>query len=210
MAAYELYCFKESGNAFKAAIMLELSGCDWSKRWVDFFNGETRSTEYRENVNVMGEVPVLVHGDVHLTQTGVILNYLSEQTGKFGGETDEERREILRWILFDNHKLTSYTATYRFMTNFMKDADEAVTGFLNGRMHGAFKVLNSHLQGRDFVAADRPTIADLSLCGYLFWPDEFGTSWSDYPAIKAWLGRLSQLPGWVAPYDLMPSGPVSD
>ena len=102
MAEYELYCFKESGNAFKAAIMLELSGCEWSKRWVDFFNGETRSVEYRQNVNVMGEVPVLNHGEVHLTQTGVILNYLSEQTGKFGGQSDAERREILRWILFDN------------------------------------------------------------------------------------------------------------
>ena len=207
MAEYELYCFKESGNAYKAAIMLELSGCDWSKQWVDFFNGETRSADYRQNVNVMGEVPVLNHGDVHLTQTGVILSYLTQQTGKFGSETAEEEREILRWILFDNHKLTSYTATYRFLSNFMKDTDPAVTDFLNGRMHGAFKVLNAHLEDRTFVAADRPTIADLSLCGYLFWPDEFGTSWDDYPHIGAWLGRISALPGWVAPYDLMPSGP---
>ncbi|MEM8686838.1 MAG: glutathione S-transferase family protein [Pseudomonadota bacterium] len=209
MAEYELYCFKESGNAYKAAIMLELTGCDWSARWVDFFNGETRSDVYRQNVNVMGEVPVLNHGDVHLTQTGVILNYLSEQTGQFGGEGAEENREILRWILFDNHKLTSFVATYRFLTNFMKDADPAVTEFLMGRMIGAFKVLNAHLDGRAFVAANRPTIADLSLCGYLFWPDEFGTSWGDYPHIGAWLERLSSLPRWVAPYDLMPGGPDS-
>lgn len=207
MAEYELYCFKESGNAFKVANMLQLCGCDWSARWVDFFNGETRSPEYRQNVNVMGEVPVLNHGDVHLTQTGVILTYLVEQTGKFGGETPDEEREILRWILFDNHKLTSYTATYRFLTNFMEGTDPAVTDFLNGRMHGAFKVLNAQLEGRTYVAADRPTIADLSLCGYLYWPDEFGTSWDDYPHIGAWLGRISALPGWVVPYDLMPSGP---
>lgn len=207
MAEYELYCFKESGNAFKAAIMLQLTGCDWSAHWVDFFNGETRSEAYRQNVNVMGEVPVLNHGEVHLTQTGVILTYLAEQTGKFGGQTGSEEQEILRWILFDNHKLTSYTATYRFLTNFMKDADPAVTEFLKGRMVGAFKVLNAHLDGREFVAADRPTIADLSLSGYLYWPDEFGMSWDDYPHIGAWLGRLSSLPGWVAPYELMPSGP---
>ncbi len=207
MAEYELYCFIESGNAYKAAIMLELTGCDWSKHWVDFFNGETRSETYRQNVNVMGEVPVLKHGDVHMTQTGVILNYLAAQTGQFGGQSEAEEREILRWILFDNHKLTSYTATYRFEANFMKDADPAVTDFLGGRMHGAFKVLDSHLDGREFVASDRPTIADFSLCGYLFWPDEFGVSWSDYPAIGAWLERISGLPGYVAPYDLMPSGP---
>lgn len=209
MAEYELYCFKESGNAYKAAIMLELTGCDWSKRWVDFFNGETRSQDYRQNVNVMGEVPVLKHGDVQMSQTGVILNYLAEQTGQFGGQSAVDEREILRWILFDNHKLTSYTATYRFLTNFMKDADPAVTDFFNARMHGTFKVLNSHLEGREFVASARPTIADLSLCGYLFWPEEFGVSWSDYPAIGAWLERIAALPGYVEPYALMPSGPAA-
>ena len=208
MAEYELYCFKESGNAYKAAIMLELSGCDWEAHWVDFFNGETRSPEYRENVNVMGEVPVLKHGNVALTQSGSILHYLAEQTGKFGGRNDEDRREILRWILFDNHKLTSYAATYRFMKNFMEGADPAVLEFLSGRMHGAFKVFNAHMEGREFVASDQPTIADLSLCGYLFWPDEFGVEWSQYPHIGAWLDRISALPGWVAPYDLMPGGPA--
>ncbi|MEM7428304.1 MAG: glutathione S-transferase family protein [Pseudomonadota bacterium] len=208
MADYELFCFKESGNAYKAALMLELSGCTWDARWVDFFKGETRSAGYRENVNVMGEVPVLRHGDVSLTQTGVILQYLSGQTGRFGGSGDAEQQEILRWILFDNHKLTSYTATYRFMKNFMDGADPAVLEFLAGRMHGAFKVFNAHMEGRDFVASGEPTIADLSLCGYLFWPDEFGVKWSQYPHIGAWLERISALPGWVAPYDLMPGGPA--
>ncbi|MEM8648176.1 MAG: glutathione binding-like protein, partial [Pseudomonadota bacterium] len=65
----------------------------------------------------------------------------------------------------------------------------------------------AHLDGREFVAADRATIADLSLCGYLFWPNEFGISWDDFPHIGTWLGRVSSLPGWVAPYDLMPGEP---
>lgn len=205
MAEYELFCFKESGNAYKAALMLELAGCDWSARWVDFFNGETRTPEYRENVNIMGEVPVLRHGDVMLSQSGVILTYLAEQTRKFGGHTKEEKREILRWILFDNHKLTASVAVYRFTTFFLKDVDKGATDFLAGRMHAALKVLNTHLEGRDFVAADRATIADLSMCGYLFWPEEFGVSWDKYPAIVSWLDRISGLPGWVAPYDLLPS-----
>ncbi len=209
MAQYELYCFKESGNAYKAAIMLALSGCDWEARWVDFFNGETRSPEYRENVNVMGEVPVLRHGEVSLTQSGSILHYLSGRTGKFSGRNEEERREVLRWILFDNHKLTSFTAAYRFMKNFMKGTDPAVLEFLSGRMNGAFKVFNAHMEGREFVASDQPTIADLSICGYLFWPDEFDVEWSTYPHIGAWLDRVSALPGWVTPYELVPGGPAT-
>ena len=67
----KLYCFGESGNAYKAALPLSLSGLDWEPVKVDFFGGEARSPEFAEK-NVMGEVPVLVDGDLTLTQSGVI------------------------------------------------------------------------------------------------------------------------------------------
>ena len=121
----------------KAALMLNSCGADWEPRWVDFFNGETRTEDYKRDVNVMGEVPVLVHGDEKLSQSGVILNYLADVFGKYGARSKQEEREILRWILFDNHKLTSYTGTYRFLRHFMKTGDTPVTEFLGGRMHGA-------------------------------------------------------------------------
>ena len=84
MAEYQLYCFAQSGNAYRAALMLNLIGAEWEPIWVDFFaGGETRTPEYRTNVNEMGEVPVLVHGDRKLAQSGVILTYLAERSGKF-------------------------------------------------------------------------------------------------------------------------------
>ena len=106
MAEYRLHCFAQSGNAYKAALMLQLSGADWEPRFVDYFNGETRTPEFRA-VNVMGEVPLLEHGALRLAQSGVILDYLAKQLGRFGPENENDRREILRWLLFDNHKLTS-------------------------------------------------------------------------------------------------------
>src|SRR5258707_9512222 len=118
MAEYLLYGFAQSGNSYKAALMLNLCGADWTARFVDFFNGETRSPAYRA-INVMGEVPVLEHGALRLTQSGVILDYLAEKVGQLGPSDGDERREILRWLLYDNHKLTSYTATYRFMRTFV-------------------------------------------------------------------------------------------
>ena len=95
--------------------MLQLTGCDWEPVFVDYFGGETRGERYRRDVNEMGEVPVLVHRGEKLTQSGVMLDYLTAQTGQFGPRNDEERREILRWILFDNHKFTSYYATLRYL-----------------------------------------------------------------------------------------------
>lgn len=110
MSEYQLHCLAESGNAYKAALMLELCGLDWSSILVDYSNGEMLTSKFRQDVNQFGEVPVLVHKDLQLSQTGVILNYLSEKTGQFGPANKQEEYEILRWILFDNHKFTSYMA----------------------------------------------------------------------------------------------------
>jgi glutathione S-transferase len=208
MNTYQLYCFGQSGNSYKAALMLELCGIPWTQILVDYFNGETRGPTYRAQVNEMGEVPVLVDGDLKLSQSGVILTYLSEKTGKFGGETDADRREILRWILFDNHKFTSYAATLRFLVAIAKTGDAAVVEFLRGRVSAAFAIVEAHLAKSDFLVRRQPTIADFSLCGYLFYPEEYGVPWSEYPNICRWRDRIAALPRWKAPYDLMERAPA--
>ena len=204
MSEFQLYCFAESGNAYKAALMLELCGVDWEARFVDFFNGETRSDAYRSQVNEMGEVPVLVHGDRRLTQTGVMLEYFADQLGKFGWNNDDERYEILRWMYFDNHKFTSYNATLRFMLTFLKTGETPVTEFLRGRAVAAMQIVETHLASRDFMVGDRLTIADLSLAGYMFYDGELGVELADFPNIVNWRERISSQPGWKGPYDLMP------
>jgi glutathione S-transferase len=207
MAVYTLYCFAQSGNAYKVALALQLAAADWSARFVDFFGGETRTPAYRA-LNVMGEVPVLEHGEQRLVQSGVILDYLSITLGRFGWRDETERREILRWLLWDNHKLTSYTATLRFLGSLAPaPADPAVIAFLRGRAEAAWAVLDAHLAGRRYVVGDRLTIADLSLCGYLFWPEEIGVDWERYPNVRDWLERIRAEPRWVHPYALMPGHP---
>jgi glutathione S-transferase len=210
MAQYTLYCFAQSGNAYKPALALELAGLDWAPRFVDYFNGETRTAAYRA-VNVMGEVPVLEHEGRRLSQSGVILDYLAHNTGKFGPANDDERREILRWTLFDNHKLTSYTATYRFMRALAKDPNPDVVAEFGKRAKASWDVLDAHLTQREFVAADRITVADISLCGYLFFDDEIGVDWNaTHPNIAAWLARIRSQPRWRHPYELMPGHPRPD
>jgi glutathione S-transferase len=203
MAEYELYCFGESGNSYKPALMLALAGADWAPRRVDYFNGETRTDAYKNEINEMGEAPVLVHQGRRLSQSGVILDYLAEHTGKFGWTNDVERREVLRWVLFDNHKFTSYMGLTRFLITFMKQDDE-VTAFLKGRRDTALAIAEKHLDGRQWMALDRPTIADLSMAGYVYYDGELGIDFTAYPALDAWRERIRGLPGWRAPYDLMP------
>jgi glutathione S-transferase len=167
MAEYLLYGFAQSGNSYKPALYLELAGADWTPRFVDFFNGETRTPAYRQ-INVMGEVPVLEHKGQHLTQSGVILDYLLEQFGKYGWNGDGERREILRWLLWDNHKLTSYTATYRFLRVLMPNPNPVIVEEFRKRAESSWKILDTQLSGRRYLVGDRLTVADISACGYLF------------------------------------------
>ena len=207
MAEYTLHCFAQSGNAYKPALALELAGADWAPRFVDYFNGETRTPAYRA-INEMGEVPVLEHRGVMLTQSGGILDYLAGTLGRFAPADVAERREILRWLFFDNHKLTSYTATYRFMRTFVKEPDPAVLAEFRRRAEAAWGILNAHLDGRTHVVGGRLTIADLSLAGYLFFDDEIGVDWNVYPSIRDWLARIRSEPRWVHPYALMPGHPL--
>lgn len=205
MAEFRLYGFGESGNAYKAALALELAGCDWEVVPVAFFKGETREADWRANVNAMGEAPVLEHAGERLSQSGVILDYIAEVTGTFGPATPQERREIWRWILFDNHKFTSYFATLRFLYGIQKTGETPVTEFLRGRAKSAWYILDKHLEGRNWVVANRLTIADLSLAGYLYYPEETGLDRSAFPNIAAWANRIRSLPRWKGPYELMPA-----
>jgi len=72
----------------------------------------------------------------------------------------------------------------------------------------AYGVLNAHLAGRKYVVGARLTIADVSICGYLFWPEEIGVDWAAYPALAEWLERIRAEPRWVRPYALMPGHPL--
>ena len=211
MAEYKLHCFAQSGNAYKVALPLELAGADWEPLFVDFFKGGARSPEYTAK-NIMAEVPVLEHAGNTLSQSGVILDYLTGTLGKFAPSDEREasQREIWRWILWDNHKLTANLATWRFLTNFapekMRNPD--VIGFLKGRAVGALKVLNAHLDGRDWIVGDSLSTADLSCVGYMYYTDEYDYDWSEVPNVVAWRDRIAAQPGWKHPHDLMPGHPL--
>ena len=200
-----LHCFGESGNAYKCALALELTGMPWQPVFVDFFRGGARTPAFRA-LNVMGEVPVLEDGAEILSQSGSILARIAERTGRLGGAPGVEQREVWRWILWDNHKLSTQVGTCRFLMNFLPPdkRPEGVIPFLQGRLKAAYGVLNDHLAGRDWVAGGAgPTIADLSCCSYLYYPEPFGFARADWPQIDAWLSRIAALPGWRHPYDLM-------
>lgn len=205
MAEYRLHCFAQSGNAYKVALALALAGADWEPVWVDFFGGAQRHPDFVA-LNIMAEVPVLEHAGTTLSQSGIILDYLAGTLGRF---RPADPREAWRWILWDNHKLTSSLATWRFMANFLPEEKRSadVIAFLKGRAVTALKVLDRHLDGRDWIVGDELSTADLSCVGYMFYRDEYDFDWRTVPNVVAWRDRIAAQPRWKPPYELMPGHP---
>ncbi|MEZ0309903.1 MAG: glutathione S-transferase family protein [Ramlibacter sp.] len=204
---YRLHCFAQSGNSFKVALMLRLLHQPWEPVFVDYMNGATRDPSWRDQANEMGEAPVLDDGPRRLSQSGAILTYLARKHGAFGGRTEDEQLEVLRWLLFDNHKFTSFFATYRWMKSFAPAApDPVILAFLKGRIDGAFGIADKHLATRKFMVGDTPTIADISMCAYLCYPkEESGYDLpAQFPHVAAWLARVQALDGYAPPYEVLP------
>lgn len=197
----KLYGMGESGNVYKAALTMTLCGIDYETVWVDFFNGAARTPEFKA-LNPMAEVPVLeVDGRV-MTQSGVMQIWAAERAGRYMGDRDE----TLRWLFFDNHKVSSQAGPARFMANFLppEKRNMDVIRWVQGRLNAALDTMESELARRDWLAGPEATIADFACCSYLYYPEPFGFDRAARPAISAWLDRIAALPGWRHPYDLLP------
>lgn len=206
MAEYRLHYFPESGNSYKLALMLTLCGQAFEPVWTDFGSGVTWTAEWRAAVNPMGEIPVLEEDGVKLTQTAPILLRLADRFGRFQGRSEATRYEVLRWLFWDNQKLSGFMAMYRYRRAFTPKTDPAVLDFMRRRVDDFLGIIEQRFREQPFVAGDDPTVADLSMTGYLVFPKhESGYDLAaSHPAVDAWLQRIAALPGWRAPYDLLP------
>lgn len=161
MPQYRLHYLPESGNSYKLALMLTLCGESFEGVWTDFASGVTFSREWRDAVNGMGEIPVLEMDGRKLTQTAPILLRLSRLYGHLGARDAEEEYEVLRWLFWDNQKLSGIMAPYRFLRAFTDNPDPAELAYLKRRLKDQLRILEAHLEARDFVLGADATIADI-------------------------------------------------
>ncbi len=194
---YTLYGHFESGNVYKVALLLALAGKAYAYRHVDILAGETRNDDFTA-MNPFQEVPVLVHGERTITQSDVILRYLADDLGRFGGKGEDERRRIQEWMVWTGNKFTNGISLARFGTRFA-GYDPAVIAFFQQRARNAFDLVDRHLADRHWLVGDGPTIADFSAAGYIYLANEAGLDTTPWRRMLSWVGRLSLLPGWHHP-----------
>ncbi|TFW33651.1 glutathione S-transferase family protein [Massilia horti] len=195
----KLFGNRESGHAYKVRLMLNLAGLAHEFEEVDVFAPrETRSEEFR-SLAKYGEVPLLLHGGQAYVQSNAILLHLAAHSGALGGDDTATTERVREWLFWEANRIGFSLANLRYSLRW-SSAEPAVQGMLRRRFDADIAYLDGELSdGRAFILGASPTVADLSLCGYLFWPDQAQVELPGH--VQAWLGRIAALPGWRHPYD---------
>lgn len=199
-----LYDYAASGNCLKVRSALRLLGLPFERVAVDIFAGDTLTDAYAA-VNPMRTTPVLeVAPGRHLAESNAILLLVADGTELLPGDP-HDRGDVHRWLFFER-SFTPHVGGVRFLRLTGRDeAEQAAVAESLAVGRRLLSVLDAHLDGRPFVAADRLTVADLSLYAYAHVAEDGGFDLAPLPHLRAWLDRVAATPGLVN--DLEPYPP---
>lgn len=192
----KLYYHPLSGHAHRARLFMSLTGLPVDLIEVDLVQGEHKSAEFLK-LNPLGQVPVLVDGETVIWDSNAILVYLAKKHGltDWLPEDAEGAALVQRWLSIAAGQIAFGPAAARLITLFGAtfNSDEVIE-----RAHQILAVIDAQLEGLNWIALDRPTIADVALYSYIARAPEGYVNLKDYANIRAWLARIEALQGFVA------------
>ena len=206
--SFLLYGSFLSAPTYRVALMLRLCGLRFDYRHIDLAAGEHKSPDFR-TINRFGQVPALRHGETVHVQSNVILQHLADHAGRYQGADAAERAAIAETLAWEADRLFPGLTRLRFFRRFLR-AEPAVQDWFEGFATNGLAVLDELLEGRDWLVGSGPSIADFSCYAPIAQIDEAGLREADWPNIAAWTARVRDLPGYAAPYDLLPETSAED
>lgn len=203
MSKMTLYGIWLSGPTYKAGLAMSLMGQSFAYKHVDLRAGAHKQPEYLA-INRFGQVPALVDGDLKLCQSGAILLYLADKSGKMGGKTAEDKARVREWLFWEFDRLASNIYRPRAIKRGFMKADDNVHQMYVNQAGDALKVLDGALAKSDFLVGSEATIADVAVYGDVAYAEEGAIDLSPYPNLKAWMARVEKLPGFKKYEDVLP------
>ncbi len=194
-----LYDFLLSGNAYKVRLLLAQLGLFFERVDVNILNNETRTSEFFK-INPNGRIPVLeIDTGQFIAESNAILFYLSQKT-QFFPSTHFEQAQVMQWLFFEQYSHEPYIATSRYWISILGKANEYQEALNQKREPGyaALAVMERHLKEYKFFVGECYTIADIGLFAYTHVADEGGFNLTKFPAIRAWLERVKDQPGYIS------------
>jgi glutathione S-transferase len=192
-----LYNSQVSGNCYKVRLLFSHLGLAYDKHEVDVIDRSGRR-ELLGDLNPALRVPTLVLDDGRsLGESNAIISYFAEGT-EYLPEDRFERAQVLQWLFFEQYSHEPYIAVARFwrIAGITPAPDELEAKERGGR--AALAALDGRLTDHGFLVGDRYSIADIALYAYTHVAPEGGFELEPYPAIRAWLARVSTQPGHLA------------
>ena len=196
-----LHDYLPSGNGYKVRLLLTQLGVPFERIEYDITRGETRTPEFLENVNANGRVPVLeTEEGVFLPESDAILFYLAEGT-PFLPKDRLGKTRVLQWMFFEQYSHEPNIAVARaWLHVFDTEMTEERLTVLRAKQklgYDALRVMETHLESNDYFVGDHYSIADIALYAYTHVADEGGFDLAEFPAVRAWLGRVSSQPKYM-------------
>ncbi len=192
-----------SGHAHRVVLFASLLGLEHELVEVDLQAGAHKKPEFLA-ISPFGQVPALEDDGVAIADSNAILVYLAKKAGRSDWLPEDAlgAARVQRWLSVAAGELAYGPAAARLITVFGAgfNADEVIS-----RAHALLGQLEQHLAGRDWLAADHPTIADVAIYSYIARAPEGNVELSAYPAVNRLLRRIEALPGFV-PFARTPAG----
>ena len=196
---YKLYSMQRSGNSYKVRLALALLNAPYRAIEIDILRGESRTPDFLAK-NPSGQVPLLeVAEGRYLAESNAILWYVAGGT-PLAPESRIERAEALQWMFFEQHALEPNIGAAYFWLSLVKGGRDLQVHALEDWMergYAALQVMENHLKIHEYFAACQFTVADIALYGYTHVADRCDYDLTTFPAIRSWLRRVEQAPGFV-------------
>ncbi|WP_275285883.1 glutathione S-transferase family protein [Halomonas elongata] len=195
-ASVQLYRNPKSGHCHRVELMLALLGVPYETVDLDMANGAHREPGYLA-ISPLGQVPAIDDNGITLADSNAIITYLVERYGEpatWIGTDPLEKARVQRWLSIAAGEIAAGPCAARLVTVFGAPLDHEAA---KAKAHELLAMIDTHLDGRDWLAADRPTLADIAGYSYIAHAPEGGVSLAPYPNIRAWLSRIEALPRFI-------------
>jgi glutathione S-transferase len=196
---YTLYSMQRSGNSYKVRLALALLKIPHRIIEIDILTGESRTPDFLAK-NPSGQVPLLeVAPDRHLAESNAILWYIAGDS-RLAPADEIDRAQALQWMFFEQHALEPNIGAAYFWLSLVRGGRELHANSLEEWMEKGYRalgVMETHLIRHPFFAAERFGIADIALYAYTHVAHQCDFDLSPFRAVRAWLDRVEQQPGYV-------------
>lgn len=193
-----LYTFKLSGNSYKVRLFMGLLSLGCTPIEVDMRGGEHKRAPFLA-FNPLGQVPVLVDGEVTLADSQAILVYLARRYAEASWLPLDPvpLAQITRWLSIATNEIQHGPATARLIALFGAKLDGELA---MKRSASILAYMQAHLTAQQWLVGNHPTIADVSCYPYVALAPEGHIDLQPYPQLTQWMARVEALPGFVPMY----------